>query len=357
MERFLDAVSNVQHLIFTHSNVAFGSIKPPLTTTSPPRLPKLQHLRIFRTIGTQDGDFIRIIQHAPNIRTLKLDPDLSPETVPYAHQFAAALRRCPDLKHVELVRMIVSGEGNAMILDSLTDSKSLYWSVDGFPEQAIRSLMSRHSRTITDLYLSGTTGLTSRMAQTILTGCPMLESLTLNTISGTDLVRIVEVDQENQDGFEDTHQEIVGEDWVCLGLKELKIEFDLGSKEMNIDRDTPEGEAMFQRQQQLEQHHAFKQIGRLTHLRSLNISRNESVRNERTLDLRLRSNGGGLEGIIELKDLTFLYFENTKQELSKEEIDWMNSHLPELCVLTGRYHSDNSKTSNLEKYFWKLREA
>ncbi|KAG0003990.1 hypothetical protein BGZ79_010589 [Entomortierella chlamydospora] len=195
------------------------------------------------------------------------------------------------------------------------------------------------------------------MAQTILTGCPMLESLTLNTISGTDLVRIVEVDQENQDGFEDTHQEIVGEDWVCLGLKELKIEFDLGSKEMNIDRDTPEGEAMFQRQQQLEQHHAFKQIGRLTHLRSLNISRNESVRNERTLDLRLRSNGGGLEGIIELKDLTFLYFENTKQELSKEEIDWMNSHLPELCVLTGRYHSDNSKTSNLEKYFWKLREA
>ncbi|KAF9172781.1 hypothetical protein BGX21_002504 [Mortierella sp. AD011] len=190
-----------------------------------------------------------------------------------------------------------------------------------------------------------------------MTGCPMLESLTLNTISGTDLVRVVEVDQENQDGFEDTDQVIVGEDWVCLGLKELKIEFDLSSKEMNIDCDTPKGEAMFQRQQHLEQYHTFRQIGRLTHLRSLNISRSESAMNERTLDLRLGSNGGGLEGMIALKDLIFLYFENTMQELSKEEINWMNSHLPELCVLTGRYHSDDSKTSKLEKYYWKLREA
>ncbi|KAG0003989.1 hypothetical protein BGZ79_010588 [Entomortierella chlamydospora] len=353
-EQIWNAISKVRRLIFTHSYIVFSSVKAPLTAASPPKLLNLQYLEMFRTVGTQGGGFIGIIQHAPNLSTLRFDPDLNAQTVPYAHQFATALKGCRNLKHLILDNTVLSGEGNTMILDSLTDSKTLHWSVDGFPEQAIRSLMSRHSKTITDLYLTGTTGLTSRMAQTIMTGCPMLESLTLNMISGTDLVRIVEADQENQDGFEDTDQVIVGEDWVCLGLKELKIEFDLSSKEMNIDRDTPEGEAMFQRQQQLEQYHAFRQIGRLIHLWRLDISGNGfRAGNERTLDLRLRSNGGGLEGMMALRDLRRFHFENTKQELSEGEIDWMISRFPRLGSLMGTYHSDEPKNTDLHTYFWK----
>ncbi|KAF9344204.1 hypothetical protein BGX26_004664 [Mortierella sp. AD094] len=188
------------------------------------------------------------------------------------------------------------------------DAKTLNWSVDGFSEQAIGSLMSRHSRIITDLRLTGTTGLTSP----------------LSTISGTDLVRIAKVDQGNQDSCKNTEQVIVGEDWICLRLTTLHLQFDLGSKEMNIDRDTPEGEAIFQRQQRLEQYHAFRQIGRLTHLEKLYISRDASdARNERTLDLRLQANGGGLEGMAALKNLSYFNFNKTKQELSEEEIDWM----------------------------------
>ncbi|KAF9349871.1 hypothetical protein BGX26_011902, partial [Mortierella sp. AD094] len=130
MERFLDAVSNARYLTFTHADIAFSSIKPPPTGASPPRLLNLQYLEIFRTSGIGNGGFTGIIQHAPNLRTLKLDPDLVPVTVPYAYQLAISLKGCRNLKDVVLDHMILSGEGNAMILDSVTDAKTLNWSVD-----------------------------------------------------------------------------------------------------------------------------------------------------------------------------------------------------------------------------------
>ncbi|KAF9344203.1 hypothetical protein BGX26_004663 [Mortierella sp. AD094] len=59
MERLMDAVSNARYLTFTDADIAFNSIRPPLTAASPPRLLNLQCLEIFRTSGTQDGGFVR----------------------------------------------------------------------------------------------------------------------------------------------------------------------------------------------------------------------------------------------------------------------------------------------------------
>ncbi|KAF9081077.1 hypothetical protein BGX27_005111, partial [Mortierella sp. AM989] len=170
-------------------------------------------------------------------------------------------------------------------------------------------------------------------------------------ISGTDLARIENIDQGNQIIGENLERMILGEDWICLGLKLLCLRFDLSSKTMDIDRDTPEGKAMFQRQQQLEQYHAFRQIGRLTLLQDLHISNQRSnTENERSLDLRLGTNGGGLEGLETLKELKRIEFHNTKQELSKEEVDWMVSQWPSLNCIRGTYHPDNAKDEDLAKY-------
>ncbi|KAF9095993.1 hypothetical protein BGX27_001181 [Mortierella sp. AM989] len=327
-EKLVDAIKHARILRVTYTYYDFKGIKPPLTTTSPPRLPNLQSLDILRSREYScSGDISPIIQHAPNLVSLKMDPQLAPDPASYMHELSVSISGCPKLQDIKLDHMTLLKEETTMVLDAITDAKRLDWGVGEISEQAFRSIMSRHARTITHLHLSESPGLTSSMAQTIMISCSLLESLKLSTISGTNLVRINTVDQGNQSSSKNTGRLILGEDWICLRLRALKLQLDLSSITMNIDRDTPEGESLFQRQQQLEQYHAFRQIGRLTLLQDLNISESQyDTRNKRSLDLRLGENGGGLEGLAALKKLNTIKFRNTKQELSEKEIGWMISN-------------------------------
>ncbi|KAF9106496.1 hypothetical protein BGX27_009127 [Mortierella sp. AM989] len=346
MLKLLDAIKQARVFDVIHASIDFSEVKLPPTTTSPLRLPNLQHLQIFMPKGFL-GDISTIIQHAPNLRSLNLDSQLQPRLVPHMRELVVPLQRCQKLQDISLLNMRLSSEESAMVLDATMDAKLLNWEVRGFSQNALRSLISRHARTITDLYLVGSPELCSSMTQAIMTSCPLLEFLRLFTISGTDLVRVEKAGQGNQN----TERVILGEDWICLGLKTLSLQFDLSSKTMNIDRNTPEGEAVFQRQQQLEQYHAFRQIGRLTRLQDLLIIKfMPNGEYGRSLDLRLEANGGGLEGLAALKELDYIEFRGTKQELSKDEIDWMLYQLPRLSCLKGRYHSDEAKNENLNKY-------
>ncbi|KAF9080307.1 hypothetical protein BGX27_005532, partial [Mortierella sp. AM989] len=194
MVKFVDAIKNVQILHITYADIDFSEVKPPFVTTSPSRLPNLQHLDIFQPDGFS-GDISPIIQHAPNLRSLKLDL-LGSE--PHLRELSVSLQGCPKLQDISFYSMILSSEESTMILDAITDAKQLDWEEAEFSQQALRSLISRHARTITLLHLSKSPGFTSSMTQTIMTNCPLLESLSLDTILGTDLVRIETVDQRNQ---------------------------------------------------------------------------------------------------------------------------------------------------------------
>ncbi|KAF9095995.1 hypothetical protein BGX27_001183, partial [Mortierella sp. AM989] len=333
MDKIVDAIKLVRVFHITHADIDFSGVTSPLTSTSPPRLPNLQSLDIFRPENFS-GNIGPLIQHAPRLVSLKMDPQIETKPASHMRELAVSLRGCRKLQDITLNNMVLSNEDSNMIFSAVTDTKRLSWKVGGFSWQALGSLISRHSRTITHLYLGDSSELTSSMTQTIMANCPLLEYLRLNTISGTDLARIEKVDQGNQSMGENTGQVILGEDWICLGIKTLQLQFDLSSKTMDIDRNTPEGEAMFQCQQQLEQYHVFRQIGRLTRLQDLFISKSRFNReNERSLDLRLEANGGSLEGLTALKELQSIEFYDTNQELGRDEIDWMLSQLPCLKYL------------------------
>ncbi|KAF9081566.1 hypothetical protein BGX27_004858, partial [Mortierella sp. AM989] len=82
MDKVVDAIKPARIFHITHAYIDFNEVKPPLTLISPPRLPNLQYLDIFRP-GNFSGNIGPLVQHAPNLISLKMDPQL--ESEPASH--------------------------------------------------------------------------------------------------------------------------------------------------------------------------------------------------------------------------------------------------------------------------------
>ncbi|KAG0100541.1 hypothetical protein BGZ93_010864 [Podila epicladia] len=121
------------------------------------------------------------------------------------------------------------------------------------------------------------------------------------------------------------YQLINGEPWVCSNLRTLKIEIVINGQSMDTIR--CQSRAIFGRLSQLEKltHLEIHEAGGLTSAASRVYSQG--------LDLRLES---GLGQLWTLKNLQYLDFGYTVQNMSAEDIAWMRKHWTRLEHVEGR---------------------
>ncbi|KAF9344582.1 hypothetical protein BGX26_004149 [Mortierella sp. AD094] len=309
----------------------------------PESFPKLKSLRLESIQGLSNKAQLEMIKRTPNLNALHWQPNSQGFPLDDYRQVMSS-RVFTNLQTLKILQHALGDEDVSLTLDAMTMAKDLDLGTSRFSESSYRSLMNNHATTIQSLTLRACPSITSAMAQGILSGCPSLETLDVNVIQGTDLARI-ESESEASEAV------VVGKDWVCLKLKYLAVYFDLSSKGADIDQSTPEGEKRFKRQQQLEQEHAFRQLSRLSGLKTLifydRVSRGAV---KRSLELKLKSRGGELDQLSALKKLESIQFDDTDQDMSEEEIDWMGEHWPKLSTLSGTFHRDEKRDKQLKEY-------
>ncbi|KAF9202420.1 hypothetical protein BGZ49_007418 [Haplosporangium sp. Z 27] len=241
----------------------------------------------------------------------------------------------------------------ALALDAMTDAKDLVMKWSYFSDNSLRSLLSRHSMTIRTLVFCRYEFPTGSMVQTILSTCPSLEVVEFSSIGGIDLVKIDRVITNDANGDAAITDNIVlAKDWVCLGLKSLSINIKMSRPLYGPGQDDFIDAQQLEKQQKLEQVHAFRQLSRLEQLTKLDIKCLETL--GKSLDLRLESFGGHLEKLASLKRLEIFKFERTCQQMSKDEIHWMFEHWPRLRAGNGSFDRNTARSKMLEKYFKEL---
>ncbi|KAF9429070.1 hypothetical protein BGZ76_001864 [Entomortierella beljakovae] len=218
-------------------------------------------------------------------------------------------------------------DDTALMLQAMTNAKEVRFQGPSFEQQSYMALMSGHSNTIVKLDIKHCIGVSSSMVQGILSRCPSLYCFEAGYIRGTDLIPAELSDHESAHGSEDQEKITHSTDWVCLKLHCLRLFFDLSSIDSNIDRSSPDGEALFQKQQKLEQIHAFQQLSRLVYLEKLDVSGGSLIdKSVRSLDLRLKSNGGELERLENLKRIQAFYSTRGYLGVDNKEEHWMRNN-------------------------------
>ncbi|KAF9183178.1 hypothetical protein BGZ49_004611, partial [Haplosporangium sp. Z 27] len=315
-----------------------------ISATFPPEgFPNMRELKLYSHKTFDSQIMLEILRRSPNLNLLDLKPDYQ-DAIDDEFKRLIPAQLFSNLQSLTLTCYRLDDDQLVSILDNMLPAKELKTWDSSFAEKSYRSFMKNHAETIQDLELYGCSTMTSAMAQGILSGCPSLESFIANTIQGTDLARIESTDP----GVETV---VLGKEWVCLQLKYLCIQFDMSSTEADIDQSTPEGEARFKRQQRLEQEHAFRQLSRLTKLRTLIFygSGSDGILRE-SLQLKLKSRGGELDRLATLKGLVKIWSNETEQDMSEEELDWIGENWPNINSMRGQLHSDEKRNEELKTY-------
>jgi len=148
----------------------------------------------------------------------------------------------------------------------------------------------------------------SRMAQDILSSCPLLEKLVAPHIDA-DVV-------------------MGGKPWVCLGLKVLALAF-------CFDPSTTVGK---------HQPLVFDQLSKLTRLEEWHIVGPSGFAG--TVDLRIES---GLAKLSTLKRLRAITAQHIVERMGDAEVDWMLEHWKHLEVFNGKLNKDCTVGNALQK--------
>ncbi|KAG0331850.1 hypothetical protein BG000_010550 [Podila horticola] len=199
-------------------------------------------------------------------------------------------------------------DGISACLRAMTRVRYLKCNTTRFGTLAFQALMP-HFASLQHLSLSSCSRVDDDMLQTILESCPVLKELTADRIQASRIQQ--------------------GRPWVCLGLKKFIV-----FVAVDGDIQTSEEEGGCSQSQAV-----FGQLSRLAQLEHLfvgKISTQSTPKLVQGLDFRLAS---GMGQLATLKMLTKLYFENTKQNMYAEDIDWIWRHFWRLEALGGKYNT------------------
>src|SRR5690348_8687203 len=94
-------------------------------------------------------------------------------------------------------------------------------------QNSFRTLMAHHTRTIRKIVLNSRTTITSINIQGILSRCSLLDEFDSQMFYCIDIARF---DLDNL-GISENKNTIRGEDWACLGLKSLKLFFNMRTRD------------------------------------------------------------------------------------------------------------------------------
>ncbi|KAF9309288.1 hypothetical protein BG003_009934 [Podila horticola] len=169
--------------------------------------------------------------------------------------------------------------------------------------------MSRHLRMLEHLYIPSDSTMPSEMILSILESCPRLIYLQATRVAATEVMK--------------------AKPWVSLDLKALHLGITIDSNDQEIIR--------------LQSRSVFERLSKLTRLTQLTLHGPHEIGNddEQGLDLTLE---GGLEQLATIKDLVYLDFDHTIQDMSDTDVAWIAENWKELvdvfgiCNSYGEFH-------------------
>ncbi|KAF9960390.1 hypothetical protein BGZ70_008617 [Mortierella alpina] len=331
----------------------------------------LQKLSLFKLLGSGSGQQTMILENAPRLTTLVWKGDLTFEFPLLSFNKCLSVGRLSHLKSLDLRGgdAKLADDDLRLILGVMSRLEKLMVPNSGMASKAMNQLF-RHAHTVEALDISGCAGVHSNMIQSILSSFPLLKVFVADKISVQDIMD--------------------GDPWICKGLRELKIDIELGYATMdteaetdleadgglwitersNFDSGSGSGSGLRRHQkhttegaiQRFErderQQVVFERLSGLKSLEELNIiqlkDRPSPTIEQLTvgmvpkiLDLRLIN---GLDLLRNLRRLRCFYFAGP-QELSEIDVHWMMEHWKALSHISGQLNSDPTVNKELAALF------
>ncbi|KAF9352289.1 hypothetical protein BGX34_012225 [Mortierella sp. NVP85] len=266
--------------------------------------PRIQNLRISNPREEDFSWILKFLQNCPNLATwyLAMDDRIPPELFAYEFAEMVSARTWPYLERVETWTCTMNLALSKIMAGMQRITSLKFPCMEGnFGPDCMEPLRS-HFSNVKELNLRNDKGLTSSMAQEILSSCSILEVLKVHRIDATDVA--------------------AGRPWVCLRLKNLAACFRFDPT--TIDDLQPL---------------VFDQLSRLLRLEQLHVDGRPNENGweypdfQETLDLRLEK---GLDKLSTIRSLCQISFRNTLQKMTEEEIKWMLQHWPRLSQVRGQ---------------------
>ncbi|KAF9437843.1 hypothetical protein BGZ76_010928 [Entomortierella beljakovae] len=361
---FWKACSNVESFKFFYTKFPYD--RQGLSHSDIPVIfPRLLKCEIIQPYDLPIESQVSIISSSPNLRILRWEPTHSTDFPIDALRQIMKQRVCPKLHTLLGITFPMSDEDIALSLDAMHEVRGLGLKWGYFMENSYRSLMMNHAATLRQFISRRPYAPTSDMILGIMENCPSLEVLRVYAITGKDLVRIEHSERADIESGENTPAEnttaeniTMRKDWVCQKLKVLSVQFNMTSiapAAVNCGQETLD---KINQQHQLEQEYVFRQLGRLTMLKSLDIRSGwRFVQFTQSIDMRLRIHGGKLDELGSLKNLEVLRIDNSQQSLQLEELKWMLEHWPNLNILSGHLNPDRDIKIELRSFLEPRLEA
>lgn len=268
----------------------------------------LEALPVLKVIRLDQSSMVPLLRLCPNVHRLETPherPTSSHGFMGGHHAFmdellailkAGHLKRLdslciPQIKSVQKLALCLEAIDGLKILNvGVTTSVTRHW---------FELDLARHFQTLEQVSFEGNDIVSSATVQAILTSCPQLTCLKAFQLRPAHIIE--------------------GKPWVCSGLRTLRAEISLWNQDENEIRH--------------QSHTIFGRLSKLEKLEHLNVRGNGGRRETQGLDLRLES---GLGQLSTMRNLRFLDFGQTIQNMSAEDIAWMRKHWTRLKKVIGR---------------------
>ncbi|KAG0200929.1 hypothetical protein BGX28_006154 [Mortierella sp. GBA30] len=323
----------------------------------------LNELSLSKLSGSGSSQQIKILENAPLLTTLYWigDPTFEFPVASFAYSLNTGTFSRLESLDLRGGTSELGDENLSLILRAMSRLVKLRVPNSGMGPEAMIQLFKNFA-TVKALDLSGCSRVHSWMIQSILSTFPLLEVFVADTISVKDIID--------------------GDPWICNGLKELRIDIEIGYIKMETEADLDlDADSEGGRIEQLDpksvlgsghwqtdveglssqcfvrderQQIVFERLSRLEQLEELNISllkdrpfpSTEQMRVgiiPKVLDLRLVN---GLHQLRTLKRLRRFYFAGP-QEMSELDVLWIMEHWRKLSHISGQLNSNLSVNREL----------
>lgn len=232
---------------------------------------------------------------------------------------------CPSIECLTLHGCTIVDGDLSRILDSCHRITSFTIIPSRLGESTFRSLARHfaHVRAL-DLFHSG---MTSKMAQQILTSCPNLTYFYGVALEACDILGVMGVSEDDR-MEERTMMHWASREWVCTSLRSLRIHIcGLEGKPRDWHQ------------------RVFLQLGKMEKLDTLVIAYPGFRSKKDGLDLRVEA---GLDLLSSLKTLRDFQFRGLWQQMEEQDVRWMMKAWPTLRSLTGELHLEQERWDELK---------
>ncbi|KAI8348126.1 hypothetical protein B0O80DRAFT_187302 [Mortierella sp. GBAus27b] len=299
MDSFWQFCANLQRLDFRELSFAVAQSQLSLMT-----FPRVREIYLSEISGDQVTTILSFLQRCPAMATFSWATNNDETDSRFVSGFAPLVskRTWPGLGRVALKSQVISNENITRVIEGMHRISTLTFGhiKMAFGPNSMDQLRP-HLPHLRELHMKYDVGLTSCMAQEIMSSCPLLEILEVPWIQATDVV--------------------AGKPWVCTRLRRLRVCFRFSPSTFN-----------------LLQRSVFDQLAKLVRIEELIVDgrQDETTRLypafQESLDLRLDQ---GLATLSTLGSLRYISFSCTKQRMEKQEIEWILDHWKRLVKMNG----------------------